>query len=219
MVRHGHQGVFLTKEAAVFTNKAQPVHVGIHADAEVTLPLDHSRREVREVLGQGFRVVGKMACWLTMHGDNLDSERVQQHRHRHASRRIDGIHGHLQSGPTNGLRIDELQIEHMVHMLAEPPIVLRRGPGLLHVRVGDALLGEGKRPFPRLSRQKFAIGIQQFQGIPLFGIVGGRQDDAPVRTETRHRQFDRGRGAQSHIDDVHAQRVEGAAHHVAHPWT
>ena len=37
IIGHGHQRIFLAKGRTIFTNQGQPIHIGVHHDAEVDI--------------------------------------------------------------------------------------------------------------------------------------------------------------------------------------
>ena len=97
---------------------------------------------------QWLRVVGEVASRLAMHGNHRHTEGFEQQRHSHASRGIDGIHGHRQVGPSDGLGIHEVQAKHMFNVLAKPGIVVGGLACRLHVRVSHPCFGMGKDLVP-----------------------------------------------------------------------
>ncbi len=60
--------------------------------------------------------------------------------------------------------------------------------------------------------QEFSVFIQQFQGIPLFWIVGSGKSDATVGTFERNSHFHRWRRGKSQIDYVDSKTHQGIYH-------
>jgi len=100
-----------------------------------------------------------------------------------------------------------------------PSVMGRHG-----AEVGDVGIGVG---FGRAtddlravrSRDEGALGVEEFEGVPLDGVVRGGEDDAPVRPFTRHGHLDGGRGGQPQVEDVNPHAHQGTGHqaldHVA----
>ena len=217
MVGHRHKGVFFPEEAPVLAHKTQPVHVRIHADAQVARLGRDGVRQIHEVFGQGLRVVGKMSCGVAMHRHNVHIERLKKKGHRQPARGVHRIHGHFQAGRTDGVGVDELQAQHVVHVLLQPRVVVGGGAGVVHVGKRQGRLGQIQHAFSRILGQEFAMLVQQLQGVPLFGVVGGGQNQPAIGLQPWHGQFHRGGGAQSQVDHVDALGIQGTAHNVSDP--
>ena len=76
------------------------------------------------------------------------------------------------------------------------------------------LLGHGQHLFALGVVEKLAVGVQQFQGVPLAGIVRRGDDDAAVGLFGDHGHFCSGRGAQPDVDDIGATGQKGSFHEV-----
>ena len=68
-------------------------------------------------------------------------------------------------------------------------------------------------------RNKLALVVEQFQRVPLLGVVRGREDDAAARVFSRHGHLYSRRGAQAQVDNMNAQALQRGrnqpAHHIA----
>ena len=87
VVRHRHQRVLFAKKASVFADKTQPIHVGVNADAQMTLSLHNGLGQIAQMAGQRLRVVRKMSSRLAVHRDHLHAQCLEKHRHSHAAAR------------------------------------------------------------------------------------------------------------------------------------
>ena len=63
-------------------------------------------------------------------------------------------------------------------------------------------------------RQELALVIEQFEGIPLAGIVGSGDDDATVGSCHADGQFSGRGGGIADVDDIEAHAHQGAAYHI-----
>ena len=71
--------------------------------------------------------------------------------------------------------------------------------------VEPLLFGECQHLLPFGRGEKFSVGVEQFQGVPLAGIVRRGDDDAAVGMLRNDGHLRAGRGAQPHVDDVGAR--------------
>ncbi len=64
-----------------------------------------------------------------------------------------------------------------------------------------------------------ALGVQQFQGVPLNGVVRCGEDDAPLGAFSNHGHLHGGRRGKPEVEDIDAEPHQGAGdqplHHVA----
>ena len=171
MVRHRHKGVLLPKKAPVFADKTQPIHVGIHADAQIALPLRDGLRQIGQVTGQRLRVVREMSCGFAVNRNDLHTQGFEEQGHRHASRRVHGVNRHLQSRATDGLGIHQRQVEDVSDMALQPAVVLGGAARGVHVRVGHPFTRQRQHTVSRRGGQKLALGVQKLEGVPLLGVV------------------------------------------------
>ena len=66
------------------------------------------------------------------------------------------------------------------------------------------LLGHGEDLLALDVGEEFTVVVQQFEGVPLAGIVRGGEDDAAVGLAGDDGHLGAGRGAESDVDDVGA---------------
>ena len=96
IVGNGHQGIFLAKRLAVLANQRQTVHIGVYADAKVGIVGHNCLAQAHQIGRQRLGVVGKMARRLTVYGDALHAQLLQQARHNHAAHRIHRVQHNLE---------------------------------------------------------------------------------------------------------------------------
>ena len=215
-VGHGDQRIFLSERHAVLADEGQTVDVGIDGDAQVGLLAYHGFAQADEIGRQRLRIVGEMAVRLTVERDAGHAEGLEEGGHTDAAYGVDGIEHHLEAGSPDGRYVDEGIIEHGIDVRLRE-ILLRQRPDPVDVheievfRFGHLLQG--------LSfgiGQELALFIEEFQGVPLLGVMRGGEDDTAVGVFEADGHFRRGRGSQSGVDHVDAAGKERAGDHVVH---
>jgi len=58
--------------------------------------------------------------------------------------------------------------------------------------------------------EEFAVFVEQFEGIPLFGVMRGGENQAAASVLGHNGDFSRRRRGEADIDDVEAHRDEGS---------
>ena len=66
------------------------------------------------------------------------------------------------------------------------------------------------------GREQFALAVEEFEGIPVLGIVRGGDDDAAIGMGSTHGKGCGGRGGEADVDHLAAHGHEGAHNDVAH---
>ena len=88
---------------------------------------------------------------------------------------------------------------------------------LLHGSVVEILfLGNTQHLGSVSSSKEFAFAIQQFQCVPLCGVVAGSNDDATVGLMPTHGQFGSRCRGQTDVNNFVAHAHKSAANHVAY---
>ena len=171
------------------------------------------------MLRERFWIVGKLPRGLAMDRHHFHIERFQEFGHSDATRRIHRIHGDLELGGANAGSVDQRQPKHMFHVVVQPPVFHGRLTSVVHLSKDQVLFCKCQHPVPILAREKFSLFIQQLQRIPLFGVVGSRQNQPPLRLQRWHCNLHSGRGAEAQIHHIHAKGVQGPTDHIADPRT
>src|SRR5690554_1088850 len=77
-------------------------------------------------------------------------------------------------------------------------------------------VGEGEDSLAFLGIEELPIAIEQLKGVPLFGVMAGRDDDATLSILLDNRYLGSGSGSQSYVGDVASHSHEGAGNHGMH---
>ena len=87
---------------------------------------------------------------------------------------------------------------------------------MVHIRENEVLVfGQRQHPLALGVAQKFSLGIQELQGVPLAGVVRCGDDDAAVGPVRRNGQFGSRRSAESDVHYVRAAAQQRAFDDVA----
>ena len=102
-------------------------------------------------------------------------------------------------------------------MAAQPGVVLLLTSQVVHVGIIKVLgLGQTEHLLALGISQEFAIVVQQFQGIPLFGVVRSGNDDAATGMLTHHGKFSSGSRGKADVNDIKAHASKRSDNSVKH---
>ena len=88
---------------------------------------------------------------------------------------------------------------------------------MVHVSILEVLtFCNGKHDGTISSCQELTLTVQQFQGIPLTGIMRGRNDDTAICTRHPYSEFCRRRGGKTNVNHIIAHSHQCSAYHVLH---
>ena len=215
VVRDGHQRVLLDEHRAVLRDERQPVDVRVDDDAQVGFLAHDDLRDFREVLRQRFGVVGEFARGFAVQLHDLAAQFAQQFRHHDAAHRVHGVDDDLETAFAHRFDVDQRQRQHAADMLVVEILARQHmADGVDRGVVVILLLGHGQHLLALGVVEKLAVGVQQFQGVPLAGVVRGGDDDAAVGLLADHGHLGPGGGAQPDVDDVRAAGQQGPFHEV-----
>ena len=154
--------------------------------------------------------MGESAVWLVQFDHVVHAQGPEQGGYGNAARAVDGVDGHLESRRSYGFPVHQVEVEDGLNVGVDPsPALLPRTEGL-DGHVVRAGLGEPDDFSTGLSGDEMSLRVQQLEGIPLDGVVRGRQDDAPLCPLAHDGHLHRGGRGQAQVEDVDAQSHEGA---------
>ena len=219
VVGDAHEGVFLHERVPVLADEGEPVHVRVHAHAEVRLLADDGAGQVHEVRGQRLRVVGEVARGIAVEFHALDAEAFQQARHDDAAHGIDRIHHDGEVSGLHGLHVHGRQGQDGVQVLVGEVLFLDRAQ-VVDLGEGELLGGGEVQDGLAFHRgEELALVVQELEGVPLARVVAGGQDDAAVGLREQDGHLGGRGGGEAALDDVDAAAHQGAHdelfHHVA----
>ncbi len=85
---------------------------------------------------------------------------------------VDGIDTHLELSRLDGIHVNQSQLQHAVHMAGIKGIVLDIMTQMVYIRIFELLLlCHIKYDSTIGSRQELSLIVQQFQRIPLAGVM------------------------------------------------
>ncbi len=218
IVGNGDKGVFLDKEFAILHDNGKPVHIGVDDKAHICPTLAHQVADGGQILGNGLRRVAKVAGGFTVQFLNLvDAKGLQQLRDRDAAHRIDGIDGYGEVPLADGFDIHQVKRQHLVDVAPQPGVILLLTAQVIDVGIVKIFgLGQSEHLLALGIGEKFAVVIEQFQGIPLLGIVRRRDDDAATSLLAHNGQLGGRRSRQADVDHIKAHARERADNGIEH---
>ena len=221
IVGHADQRVFLAEHLAGLADQCQAVDVGVDDDAQVAVVLAHAVADLREVLRDGFGVMGEMARGLAVElHDVLHAEAAQQARDGEAASRVHGVDGNLEASLLDGFDIHQLQTEHTLDMAVNPVLLDGHLTEVVDLGIVDfAAVSETQHLLALGVGDELALAVQQLEGVPVLGVVAGGDDDAAVAVAVDDGHLGGRRGAQAGLQHVDTHALQGAHHEAVHHGT
>lgn len=215
VVGHGDEGVFLAEHSAVFADEGQAVNVGIYDDAEVEGAFTHAAHDALEILFEGLGIVGEVAVGLAVEYLVADAEGFKQSREDDAADAVDGIHADAELGLADGFAVNEAESKHALYMALVEGVVFDVATQMIYVGIFEGFgLSDAEHLVAGFLVEELAFAVEQLQGVPLAGVVGGGDDDAAVGSAHADGKFGGRRGGESDVDYVVAVAHECAADYV-----
>ena len=95
-------------------------------------------------------------------------------------------------------------------MAFEPGCVGHDLTEFLDRRESEIIVGGNlKHTGPLLGAEKFAVGVEQLQGVPLHRVMAGRDDYSAESLLAGHGYFGRRSRGETDVDDIEAHACEG----------
>ena len=160
--------------------------------------------------------MGELSGRFAVELHDFASQLPQQLGYDDAADGVHRIHDHLEAPPPHGFRIDQRQGQHPADMLVVVRLPRNDLADMVHIRENETLVfGQRQHPLALGVAQKFSLGIQELQGVPLAGVVRCGDDDAAVGPVRRNGQFGSRRSAESDVHYVRAATQQRAFDDVA----
>ena len=116
--------------------------------------------------------MGEVACAGTVEYMVIHFESLEEFRQDDASHTVDSIHTDAELAALDGVEISKLQLKHAVNMTQVKREVFTILSQLVDFSIVEIFAGCDVEYFSSIScGQEFALAIEQFQGIPLTGIM------------------------------------------------
>ena len=116
--------------------------------------------------------MGEVARALAVENLVVDAEGLEELGEDDAADRIDGVGTDAELALVDGLAVNEFQLEHCVDMATVIGVVYGAGTELVYLGVVEVFSLCHAQHFGAVgSGQELALAVEQFQGIPLAGIV------------------------------------------------
>ena len=218
IVGYGDQRIFFTIHLAVFANHGQTVHIRINDKSYIGFTAFHQFHNVAQVLLQRFGIMLEVTGGLAVEFLHmLHSKLLQQLRKNDSSDRIDTVNGYAETGFPDGFHIHQVECQHTVDMFLIIRQVFAIRAEFIHFgKVKGFGLSDTEHLIPFLLIQEFPLFIQEFQGIPLLGVVGSGQYDTPAGSFHGHCQFSGRSRCQVDVHNIPAHTHKSTHYYVLH---
>ncbi len=217
IVGHADKGVLLAEHPAVFLNKGQTVYIRVYHNAHVVAAFLQFGHDAAQILLQRLGVVGKIAIGLAVEKSIFHAQTVEQPRQNDAAHGVDGIYSHLEVGLADGLNINEPESQHSFNVAVVESAVVGVAAEMVHIgKLKVFTFGNSEHLVAIVFGEKFPFMVEQFQSVPMAGIMRGCDDDATGCPAHAHGQFGGGSGGGTDVDHIISHAHERATNHVFH---
>ena len=211
VVGHSDQGVFLAEHLAVLVDKGQTVHVRIDDDAHVGPLVSYRTADLSQIFFQRFGVVGEMSVGRAVEFRNVGNPQgPQQFGNGDPAGGVDRIDHDFESCLGDRPAVYGREGQYFLDVPVDAFQVGRDGAQTVYLGIRIVIGLCRAEDFGALFRiEKFSLTVEQFQGVPLLGVVAGGEDDASVGLVVDHHHFHGRGGGQPQVDHVDAHPGEG----------
>ena len=220
VISNGYKRVFLAKHFAVLLHYRKPINIGVNSKTNVSLLRLDSLRKRDEILFQRLGIVSKIAvCIVIDDSEIVDSQCFEEFWNGNATHRIDGIDADREIGFLDGIDVHQWQRQHLINMYVLKifdSLNLSKIHNVHKISILFGIDGIVDDKLAVLSVEELAIMVEQFEGVPLRGIVARGQDDATVGIELRNGDFGGRSGCKTYINHVNTTKCKCANYDIAH---
>ena len=217
IVCHGHEGVFFTEHGTVFANQGEAVGVGIDHKTDVVATFTHEVANLAEILLERFGVVCKIAGGFAVQQGHLrHAELPEQLGNDDTAHGVHCVEGNSEVRTTNGFHVDKLELLDQFNVTLVVAVVLNETTEVVDVYKLISFGVGGTHHFAGFRRGKeLSLFVEELEGVPLAGVVTGRDDHTTAGTFHGNGQFGRRRGSQTDVDHVEAHAHQRTADDLA----
>ena len=164
----------------------------------------------------------KLTVRLHVDGVHLAAQFSQQLRHDHAAGAATTVEGHTKATGTDAFNVEVRQGQHLIdvslYRIGVVHDLTKRVPG----RPRNAAIHQRAHFLAFIGREKKSRRADEFERVPLDGVVAGRNAEATGRMVMLDGQLDGGGGCHADIDHGAADRLQRAMddareHRSGHP--
>ena len=216
VVGNGYERIFFTEHRAVLADECQAVHIGVNHKADVVAALAEQVADFAEVFLQRLGVVGEVAGRFGVKTRHVrHAELPEKFRQNDAAHGVHGVDGHVEVGAADGFHVYEFEVFHEFDVALVVAEVLGVAAEAVHVGILKvAAVGEAHHLRGFGGREELALFVEEFQGVPLAGVMAGGDDDAAASLFHRNGQFGGRCGGETDVHHIEAHAHQRAADYV-----
>ena len=148
-----------------------------------------------EVFLQRLGVVGEVAGGLSVEARYVrHAELSEEFRQNDAAHGVHGVDGHVEVGAADGFHVYEFEVLDEFDVTLVVAEVLGVAAEAVHVGILKvAAVGKAHHLRGFGGGEELTLLVEEFQGVPLAGVMAGGDDDAAASLFHRDGQFGGGR--------------------------
>ena len=221
IVSHTYQRIFFTIHLSIFANHCQTVHVRVNNKSHIRFTTLHQVHYVTQVLFKRFRIVLEVTCRLTVELlYMLHTQLFQQFRQNNTTHRVYTVNSHAEIRFSDSFYIYQVECQHTIYMFLIISQILAIRAQMVYISKFKFFCLSNTKYFIAFGCiQKFATFIQQFQSVPLFGVVRCCQDNTATGTFHGYSQFSSWSRSQINVDYIPAHTHQSTYYYILHHFT
>ena len=214
VVGHADEGVFFAEHFAGFAHEGEAVDVGVDHDAEVAAFFGHGFGYLGEVLRDGLGVVGEMAGGFAVEFDHVvHAQGAEESGDGYSACGVDCVDSHAEVGLCDGFTVDQGQGEDALDVVVDGVEIFGHLAEVVDFGIAVVFaFGDTDHLVAFGCVDEFATGVEQFEGVPVLGVVRSGDDDASVGVFVDDAHFGGGGGAEACFDNIDAHALQGSDH-------
>ena len=164
--------------------------------------------------------MGKVTRGFTVEERVGHAQAVKQFGQDNATHAVDRVHTNVEMSIAYSLSINQFQVKNRLYVLVVKGVVGCVMPQCVNASIlVIALFRYVEHLVPVAFRQKFALVVEQFQGVPLPRIMACGYYNATVSLGKPYCQFRSRGGCEPYVNHIvahtHECAADNAVHHVA----
>ena len=173
IVCHRNQCIFFTIHHTVFADHRQTVYVRVNDKRYISFSTLHQVHDISQIFFQRFRIVGKVSGRFAIEFfDVFHPQTFQQFGQDDTSYRVHTVDSHCEISFFDSLNVYQIECQYTVDMFFIISQVFAIRSQMIDIRIIELLGSSNTKYFlPFGCIQEFSMLIQQFQCIPLFGVM------------------------------------------------
>ena len=212
IVGYTHKSVFLTEHAAVLADKGKAIDIRVNNNSEIISTRLHLVHNTGEILFERFGIMRKIACRISIKELILHPKTVEEFGQNHSAYTVDTVNTHLESSLADCLGINKIEIKHRLDVTVIKRRIVNNLSEMVNLSIFKVLaLSDVEHLITVVFGEKFTVGVEQLQGIPLTRIMACSDDDSTISSRHGDSKFGGRSCGKTDVEHIESHAHESSA--------